>query len=456
VDEQEHEGQLREVAGERPRAVIVGVRLADVDEANFEASLVELQRLGKTLGLEVVGRVTQRRESLAAAACLGGGKLRELACLTGGPGEVPGYTPDGKDSGLPDELPDALPVEERAKVVLVDHDLSPRQARNLELATGAQVLDRSMVVVSIFQRHARTREAKLQVEIARLSYMAPRLRESGAGEDRQRGGIGGKGAGESSLELNRRQVRHRIAELRRELEVVTRTADTQRRRRGEDQTVAIVGYTNAGKSSLMRRLTDDAMYVADQLFATLDTTVRALKPETRPPILVSDTVGFIKNLPHDLVASFRSTLQEAREASVLLHLVDASDPAFRDQMRVTREVLAELDADTGERLLVLNKADRLDAEQRAALQDEYADAVLMSAHDADDVAALHAHIVAIFERDMDEHEFTLPYSRQAHVAMLHERCRVVHEEHDEHGTRIRVRAPRAVLGGLARAFATAE
>lgn len=443
---------VREASGPRPRAVLVGIRLPDSTDTDFEASLTELGRLAKTLGLEVIGQVTQRRDSLAVAAGVGGGKLRELAAFTGGPGEVPGYVPLGSDKEEPGEVHDALPPDERAAVVLVDQELSPRQTRNLELATDAQVLDRSMVVVSIFQRHARSREARLQVEIARLNYLAPRLRESGAGEDRKRGGIGGKGAGESSLELRRRQVRDRISELRRELSIATRTAETQRSRRGKDQTVAIVGYTNAGKSSLMRKLTEDRMYVADQLFATLETTVRKLMPQTRPPILVSDTVGFIKNLPHDLVASFRSTLQEAREAQLLLHVVDAADPAFRDQLEVTREVLSEIDADLGESQLVLNKSDCLDDATRASLLEEFPGAILMSAHDDDDVRMLHGRIVDFFERDMEDREFVLPYSQQAHVAMLHANCRVLHESHDDEGTTIRVRAPRAILGSLTRSF----
>ena len=247
--------------------------------------------------------------------------------------------------------------------MLVDHDLTPSQARNLERATGAEVLDRTAVILAIFQRHARSREARLQVEIARLAYLAPRLREGGAGKDRQAGGIGGKGAGESQLEIDRRKVRDRIAELRRELQAIEKDAATRRRRRATQPTVAIVGYTNAGKSSLMRALTGSDLLVADQLFATLDTTVRALQPETKPRILVSDTVGFIKKLPHDLVASFRSTLDEAREAALLLHVVDAADPAFPAQIAVTEQVLAEIDAAGAPRLLVLNKIDKLDDAQ---------------------------------------------------------------------------------------------
>jgi GTP-binding protein HflX len=453
----------RETGEARPNAVVVGVQLADVTDAAFEASLTELERLADTLGLHVVGRVVQRRHALASATVVGAGKLEELAQWTGGPGEVPAYARPGKQRRAAAETPDE-PAEDaseqalaqsaskvKAAVVLVDHDLTPGQTRNLEKATSAEVLDRSMVILSIFQRHARTREARMQVEIARLSYMAPRLREAGAGQDRQRGGIGGaKGAGESALELDRRRIRDRIAELRRELANVEREAETRRNRRsgGETSTVALVGYTNAGKSSWMRALTGDEVYVADQLFATLGTTVRVLRPETRPRILVSDTVGFIKKLPHDLVASFRSTLQEARDADLLLQIVDASDPAFRDQQRVTREVLEEIDAGENPSLLVLNKADRLSAQQRAELQREFPEACVVSARAREDVERLHARIVAFFEREMAEAEFVIPFDRQRQVALLHEHGRVLEQRYEDGGARVRVRAPAAAIAWL--------
>jgi GTPase len=451
---------VRRAEGPPPRAVVLGVQLPHMDDEQFESSLRELERLAETLGLKVVARVTQRRDALANAAVVGEGKLRELATYTGGSGVVPTYRPPGKSK--PEEESSELtesddeasdnPEGPRASIVLVDHDLGPSQMRNLEKATGAEVLDRSMVILSIFQRHARTREARMQVEIARLSYMAPRLRESNAGQDRQRGGIGGRGAGESALELDRRRIRDRIAELRRELEEVKHEASTRRSRRQETEidTVALVGYTNAGKSSLMRALTGDDVYVADQLFATLDTTVRVLKPETKPRILVSDTVGFIKKLPHDLVASFRSTLDEAKEASLLLHVVDASDAAFRDQYRVTRDVLAEIEAGERPSRLVLNKADRLSDKERAALAREFPDAILMSARSPADIAHLHSELVAFFERDMEQAQFVVPYDEQRKVALLHERCRVLEERYDEEGAHVRVLARPAVLRALAR------
>ncbi|MES2640011.1 MAG: GTPase HflX [Myxococcota bacterium] len=450
----------------RERAVLVGVQLPGVDPIDHQASLAELARLVNTLGYEVVGEVSQRRDGIASAVVLGDGKLQELAEWTAGSGEVE-HGPrrvvskarakwefaNGDDEeeavgeeGAEEEDDDAPEQEEEAKVrasrradlVVVDHDISPSQARNLETATGVPVLDRTGVIVEIFHRHAQSREARLQVEIARLVYLVPRMRASG-GAERQRGGIGGKGAGESALELDRRKVRDRIAQLREELESIENERGTRRARRADQLRVALVGYTNAGKSSLMRALTGSEVYVADKLFATLDTTVRSLHPESVPKVLVSDTVGFIKKLPHDLVASFRSTLDEALEASLLLHIVDASDPTFRAQYDVTRAVLAEIGADEVPSRLVLNKIDRVDEATRAALVEEYPNALVLSAHDPADVAAMHDFIVAWFEKDMAEVELFVPWARGAVVGEIHTRVRVVSEAHEDDGTRFLVR-----------------
>jgi GTP-binding protein HflX len=443
----------------RPRAVLVGVQLPGVSEAELSSSLDELARLAKTLGLDIVARVTQRRDRLAPAAVVGQGKLEELAALTGGSGIVPVGPPSKQREeeaaraeaaeaaeAAAGETP-AATAAPRATVVVVDHELSPSQARNLERATGAEVLDRSAVILAIFQRHARSREARLQVEIARLSYVAPRLRETG-GRDRQGGGIGGRGVGESHLELDRRKLRDRIAELREELVAIEREAGTRRRRRGEFGTAALVGYTNAGKSSWMRALTGSSVLVQDKLFATLDTTIRALQPETTPRVLISDTVGFIKKLPHDLVASFRSTLDEARDADLLVQVADAADPAFPAQIEVTREVLASLGADQSQRLLVLNKADRLDPAAREQLAHDWPDALLLSSRDPADIAALRERLVAFFQRDMVEEELVVPYTQQRVVAEAHATTQVLAESHDEHGTRLRLRAAPEALARL--------
>ena len=450
------------IGDERPAAVVVAVQLPGVTEGEMESSLAELERLAKTLGLDPVGRVTQRRAKLAPGVVLGEGKLKELAEWTGGTGVVEAYvkpgtkkedddeTEDGDDvydeaDESDDETGETPDVKTKVKIVLVDHDLSPTQQLNLEKATGADVLDRTSVILEIFTRHARTREARMQVEIARLKYLAPRLREGTGGGDRVRGGVGGKGAGETTHELDRRRIRDRISELKHELSQIEGGSKTRRGRRGELPTVAIVGYTNAGKSSLMRAMTTSDVLVADKLFATLDTTVRRLQPPTDPPILISDTVGFIKKLPHDLVASFRSTLEEAAEADLLLHIVDASDPAFADQLAVTREVLRDIEADGAASWLILNKIDRVDTAGRAALEDRYPGAIQMSAKDKGDVSKLRDHLIEHFIGKLEESELVVPWAQQRVAHLIHERTTVLVEEHGDDGTRFVVRAPSRVL-----------
>ncbi len=449
----------------KPRAVLVGVQLPGMTADDITLSLNELGRLVNTLGYDVAGRVTQKRSSLSAAAVLGEGKLLDLARFTGGTGIVPSNVPPRKgkksddepegvtaplDGIADDEDQGTLDGEARgdATVVVVDHELTPTQLRNLERATGGDVLDRTSVILEIFHRHARSREARLQVELARLGYVAPRLREGASGGDRVRGGVGGKGAGESALELDRRKIRDRMAELRRELDAIASQQGTRRTRRHEQFRVALVGYTNAGKSSLMRALTGSEVYVADKLFATLDTTVRALVPESHPRVLVSDTVGFIKKLPHDLVASFRSTLDEAREASLLLHVVDGSDPDWPQQLAVTREVLAEIAADDIPSRLVFNKRDRMTDAQRDDALARFPDALLISTREPDDVAHTRSEILAFFEKDMVEGEVVVPYGAKGVIADVHRDARVVSEDYDEVGARFVVRTKPGILARL--------
>jgi GTP-binding protein HflX len=429
------------ISTEPLRAAIVAVQLPDTDDAAFAASVAELHRLGRTLGVEVVATLTQRRPSLHAGTVVGSGKLAELTALAGA-GAGAGETT-------------AVPVEASIQAILVDHDITPSQARNLEKATGVEVLDRTAVILEIFRRHARSRAAKAQVEIVRLQYLVPRLREQGRakGADRQRGGIGGKGAGESSLELDRRKIRDRIAELTRDLTALAEEQRTQRARRRDMSRVALVGYTNAGKSTLMRALTGSEVYVADKLFATLDTTVRPLAPETRPRVLVSDTVGFIDKLPHGLVASFKSTLDEALEAGLLAQIVDASAPTFQRQLAVTNEVLADIGAGDLPRLQVFNKIDACgdaDAQARTAdaLLARWPDAIVISARRPADVARLRERLVAFFNRDLVEGEIRVPYHRQQLRGEIFAGCEVLGERYDEAGVVFRVRAHPALLERL--------
>ncbi len=328
--------------------------------------------------------------------------------------------------------------------------MTPSQLRNVESATGATVLDRTGVIIEIFSRHARTKAAKLQVEIAKLNYVAPRLRETG-GSDVQEGG-GGKGSGEKSIELDKRKIRDRLKELRDELLAIGSEHDVRRVRRQKENKVALVGYTNAGKSSLMRALTGSEVLVADKLFATLDTTVRPLHPETQPKILVSDTVGFIKKLPHDLVASFKSTLDEAASAALLLFVVDAADSSFRSQLDVTQKVLSEVGADDIPRVMVFNKKDLLTAKEIEQLKQEFPQAIFISTRKPEDIKSMRLRILEHFEKDMIEEDLFIDYSVKGAIGEIRSRMRVLTESFNEKGVTLRVKGTIQEITDLKRKF----
>lgn len=460
------------VIDEKPqKAFLVAVQLPRVSDAEVQSSLKELSRLVTTLGYEVIGQTSQRRASERGGTVLGDGKLKEVASWTGGTGVVGPLVvkkkhkaalkfkknqeeeedeildADDLDADLdysvqeedPEEIGATAPKKELADVLVVDCELSPSQIRNLESATGAKVLDRTGVIIEIFSRHARTKAAKLQVEIARLKYIAPRLRETLGGEDRQGGGTGSKGLGETSIELDRRKIRDRIKELRDELRSIANEHNVRRSRREQEITVALVGYTNAGKSSLMRSLTGSEVYIADKLFATLDTTIRIMQPESKPKILISDTVGFIKKLPHDLVASFKSTLDEALNASLLLYVVDCADPTFRSQLQVTKKVLAEVGAQDIESMIILNKIDKLNEEERQQLSTEFPDAIQMCSLKKEDVADLRERLIKHFESSMIDQEIFIPYEVQGAIGEIRGKLKVLAEEYGERGLILKVR-----------------
>lgn len=447
-------------------AVLVGVQLPKISNAEFESSLLELARLVTTLGYNVVGQVTQKRTSDRSASILGDGKLLELAQWTGGTGKIASLVDrklskakqkwqdaeaadedteeiEETEESESDDQQNSVAVEKKksAQIVIVDTDLSPSQIRNLESASGVTVLDRTGVIIEIFSRHARTRAARLQVDIARLTYVAPRLRETSGGEDRQGGsGAGGRGAGESALELDKRKIRDRIKELKNELASIGNEHEVRRARREQEITIALVGYTNAGKSSLMRAMTGSEVLVADKLFATLDTTIRPMHPETRPKILVSDTVGFIKKLPHDLVASFKSTLDEALHASLLLFVVDSADPSFRSQLEVTQSVLKEVGATEVPSLLVLNKCDRLTEDQKDQLKKEFPEGVLLSTRSTSDLQMIREKILSYFESDMIDQDIFVPYASRGVIGEIRSKVRVLSESYDGDGTTFKIRS----------------
>lgn len=336
-------------------------------------ALEELSLLTRTAGGVVAGSLCMRRGSLHPATFLSRGKLAELTQLAS---------------------------DRQADIVIFDDDLSPAQARNLEQAVSRRVIDRTELILDIFARRAQTREAQLQVELAQLQYLLPRLTRMWEHLSRLGGGIGTRGPGETQLEVDRRRIRTRIATLKRRLAAVEKEREIQSRRRRAMFRASLVGYTNAGKSTLFNALTHAGVYEEDLLFATLDTTTRRLflgdgagPGET---ILLSDTVGFIRKLPHHLVASFRATLREVRESDLLIHVVDASQPDFPEQMSAVEQVVSSLLGDRPPRwALVLNKADLLEEEQRMGLRVKYPHAHILSACDRSGIEEFRRSLLAI-------------------------------------------------------------
>ena len=450
------------------RAVVVAVQLPDVNDLGFELSLNELRGLGKTLGFEIVGTFAQKRVAFDTTGYLGVGKRQELRRFVEGEPERDPSPETARAEKAPRSgaarakqavRSAADPETRRADVILVDHEISPSQARNLEIEAGCEVMDRTMVILEIFHRHARSPAARAQVEIARLGYMGPRLREAAklAGpKGRQRSGTGGRGAGEAHGELDRQKIRERIKELQQEIAAMDVERKTQRARRQGGHglaRVALVGYTNAGKSTLMRALTGSDVLVADKLFATLDTTVRALHPESVPRVLLSDTVGFIENLPHDLVASFKSTLEEAKEASLLVHVVDASDSGFERQLAVTDKVLDEIGAQAVPRILVFNKIDctggaEAQAAMEAKLRGQFPDCMVLSARRHGDVQTLRATLLEFFRRDLVDAEVFVAWSEQKVRGSIFESFEVLEERAGDGGTLFRIRGESGIVDAL--------
>ncbi|MFQ3176756.1 MAG: GTP-binding protein HflX [Psychromonas sp.] len=424
------------------RALLISIRTPDVSLPEVEESLSELGRLVSTLGFSVVATKMQRQRSTKQLSVLGSGKLEELAALTSESEDEPQFDFDQDEL---DALIAAGDIQEQANVAVFDCELSPNQIRHVEAALGVEVYDRTRVIIEIFSKHARTRTAKLQVEIARLNYLTPRLRDENSGDrERQKGSW----IGESAFEINSRRIRDKIADLKRELKKLQEEMQGRRSSRVEQLCVALVGYTNAGKSSLMRALTDSEVLVEDKLFATLDTTVRTLQPPTQPRILVSDTVGFIKKLPHDLVASFHSTLEEAKDADLLLYVVDASDENFTAQLAVVDHVLAELNVDSRNKLLLLNKVDCISEERQLELLEQYPDALQISARNKSDVTLVHREIQDFLEKKMCPACFHIPYTASGVMGEIHSKMQVTDEQYHEDGMRITLKATPVALERL--------
>lgn len=409
--------------GPKLRAILLGVQLPGQSDHEIRVSLDELAALLKGLSITPLSRVVQKRQEAASSWVLGAGKLEELAEL---------IRTQGSDEGQP-------------PVVVFDGELSPGQQRNLESALETEVFDRTEVILRVFARRAQTKTARLEVELARLNYEAPRARDDSA-LDTQAGGGGRGGKGHSNLELRKQLIRKRVAQVRQELEKEMGQRHTRRSRREDTPVVALVGYTNAGKSSLMRALTGADAYVENQLFATLGTTVRAL-PDSQPRILVADTVGFIRNLPNHLLASFRTTLDEALDADLLLHVVDAADPEWRAQFAVTRQVLEDVDAANIPSLVVFNKMDRVEAGAEAQLLEEHPGALCVSAHSPEGAARVRAALEAFFEAGHAEASLEIPFALGNMIGEIHSQARVLSQSYTADGSVLLVRARAELIDG---------
>ena len=358
-----------------------------------DESLNELDRLLTTLGVETAQRVMAPVRKIVAGTYFGTGKLEEI-----------------RDQGG------------NIDFFVLDVELTPRQMQNIEKILGKPVLDRNAIILEIFSRHARTSEAKTQVDLAKLQYVLPRLAHLWSHFERQRGGgVGNKGMGEKQIEVDRRLVKRRISILSGRLKEIEKERKVQRSSRQDIMKAAIVGYTNAGKSTLLNSLTESTVLAEDKLFATLDSTVRALNPDSHPPVVVIDTVGFIQNIPTSLIASFRSTLEEITQADLIVHVVDASSEHAREQYETTVEVLKELKCDDKDRIVVLNKMDLLNSPaqvNRAKLV--HPGAVRISALDADAVKRLRDQILDYFKTKMAVFEVVVPYTEGKLLAKIQE------------------------------------
>ncbi|GGQ57289.1 GTPase HflX [Couchioplanes azureus] len=413
------------------RVVLVGV-WTEGSVADAENSLSELAALAETAGSQVLEGLIQRRSRPDSATFIGRGKVEELRDVV---------------------------ISTGADTVICDGELSPSQLRNLEQQTKVKVVDRTALILDIFAQHAKSKEGKAQVELAQLQYLLPRLRGWGESLSRQGGGAGGgaggggvgtRGPGETKLETDRRRINHRIAKLRREIKAMRTVRQTKRSRRASSgvPAVAIAGYTNAGKSSLLNRLTSAGVLVEDALFATLDPTTRRTAAEDGRVFTLSDTVGFVRHLPHQIVEAFRSTLEEVSYADLVVHVVDGAHPDPEGQVTAVREVLGEVGADRIPELLVVNKIDAADEETMLRLKRAWPDAVFVSARSGQGIADLHAAIAQRLPRPAVDLRVLLPYDRGDLVARIHRKGQVLDTRHTEEGTELRVRVDEQLAAEL--------
>jgi len=407
--------QTRDTRSER--AFLIGVELKSRQPAEVAESLAELAELAETAGAEIVGNGTQKMPTPIAATYIGKGKAEEFA---------------------------AFCKENLVDTVIFDDELSPAQSRNLEKMFECKVLDRTALILDIFAQRARTREGKLQIELAQLQHLLPRLTRFWTHLSRQSGGIGMRGGeGESQLEADRRKTQERIDRITRDLDSVRRQRQTQRvgRQRSNWPLASIVGYTNAGKSTLLNQLTGAAVLAEDKLFATLDPTTRRLKLPTNQNVLLTDTVGFIKKLPHGLVEAFKATLEEVVQADLLLHVVDISHPQAEEQIAAVNTVLKEISAEGKPTLMVFNKIDRLAGTVSAMLREKYPHAVCISAITGEGIEPLLAEIGTQLRPTREFLNLVVPQEKAAVIARVHAVGQIVESRYSGKNARFKVRIP---------------
>ena len=419
---------MQELDLKQEKALMVGVIHGEVDEATAYEHLEELELLAVTAGAEVVGQITQRLNKLNPQFLVGKGKADQIV-------------------GQAKELD--------AQLIIFDNDLSPAQAKNfMNLTDNLKVIDRSAIILDIFRQHAKSREAKTQVELAHLEYLLPRLTRQWTHLERQMGGIGTRaGMGETQIEIDRRLIRTRISKLKKELIKIDQERIIQSRGRQKFFRAALVGYTNAGKSTLMNALSDADVYVQDQLFATLDTTIRQVDINDSHQILLSDTVGFVRKLPHDLVASFRSTLKEVVDADLLLLVLDASSPQVLDHYNTIKNVLEEIAAGDKRNLIVLNKIDLVeDMQVLNQLKQSFPDAVMISALDKLRLDELLKSIQSIMDESFQTVEVDIPFTDGKTISEIQDDMDVLHREYYNEGVRMTIKGPsrkiQKILGQL--------
>ncbi|TLY29903.1 MAG: GTPase HflX [Ignavibacteria bacterium] len=397
----------------RENAIVVGLVTGRMERRQVEEYLDELVLLADTAGVTVRHAVIQERQRIDAALLIGKGKAEEIG---------------------------ARVEEEKIDTVIFDDDLSPVQIRNLEKFIPCKIIDRSGLILQIFALRAKTKEAMTQVELAQLQYLLPRLTRQWTHLSKQYGGVGTKGPGEQQIETDRRAIRTRISHLKEKLERISKEREVQRKGRENLPRIAMVGYTNAGKSTLLRLMSSADVLIEDRLFATLDTTVRLVSIGPGKKILLSDTVGFIRKLPSHLIASFRSTLAETAEADILLHVVDVSHPAFHEQIEVVNDTLSELEAAGKPTIFVFNKIDKVtDRSIAAGLAETYRPSVFISAQRGINISTLEASLLELLNKETSEQTILVKQSDYRTIAKLHEWAEVLGKEYENNSVKVRFR-----------------